>query len=243
MTARASPVSSGTTTPRAAPDNSQANPSGTTDAEELPEGDTIKASELLEPAVGENLDDEVEAALEDDYEEPTESQKRELVKIHRTIGHPPKNDFGRALRNAGVKRNLIRWAVKELRCPVCESRVHPPAKRPGALPRSLRFNETVGVDLVEFIDNGFDKILANMVCWGTGFQMAVVIPDKTSASARDAFDLHWVRHYGLPQLVVTDQGPEFMSSLHTLAKMLVYNISSVAKAHGNKDAQNVQEEV
>ena len=96
-----------------------------------------------------------------------------------------------------------------MRCPVCESRVKPAAKRPGALPRCLKFNQVVGIDLVEFPDHGFDKILANMVCWGTGYQMACVMPDKTSKSARNAFADAWIKHYGWMELLVTDQGPEF----------------------------------
>ena len=34
-------------------------------------------------------------------------------------------------------------------------------------------------------------------------------PDKRSITARGAFSKDWVRHYGWPVLVVTDQGPEF----------------------------------
>ena len=81
------------------------------------DGTTIRPEELINPAVGESLDEEVEAC-EDDYTDPTEKQKRELFKIHRSIGHPTPNDFGRALRHARVHRHLVRWAVKEMRCPV-----------------------------------------------------------------------------------------------------------------------------
>ena len=92
---------------------------------------------------------------------------------------------------------------------MCESRVKPAAGRPGALPRCLRFNQVVGVDLVEFPDGGFDKILINAICWGTGYQMACTIPNKQSATVRNAFSTLWIKHYGWPELMVTDQGPEF----------------------------------
>ena len=52
------------------------------------------------------------------------------------------------------------------------------AKRPSALPRSLKFNQAVGVDLVEFDDLGIQMILMNVVCWGTGYHMLSVIPDE-----------------------------------------------------------------
>ena len=101
------------------------------------------------PCPGEDLDDEVEELADADADEPTERQKRELLEIHRGLGHPQPNELGRALRNAGVRRNLIRWATQEMRCPVCESRVKPLARRPAALPRTLKFNQVVGIDLVE----------------------------------------------------------------------------------------------
>ena len=76
-------------------------------------------SALLEPAVGEDLDDELENIADEDQDrqEPTDTQKRELLKIHRGVGHPQPNELGRALRNAGVKRHLIRWAIHDMRCP------------------------------------------------------------------------------------------------------------------------------
>ena len=66
------------------------------------------------------------------------------------------------------------------------------------------------MDLVEFPDGGSDKIPANILFWGTGYQMAFVMPDKTSASARDALAKAWIKHYGWMELLVTDQGPEFI---------------------------------
>ena len=83
------------------------------------------------------------------------------------------------------------------------------ARKPSSLPRTLKFNQVVGVDLVEFNDLGLELTMTNMVCWGTGYQMMAIIPDKRSISARDIFSKEWVRHYGWPELVVTDQGPEF----------------------------------
>ena len=143
---------------------------------------------------GEDIE-ETEEAVDGDDEEPTGRQKTELFRIHRNLGHPTPQDLGRALKHAGAKRNLIRWAVKELRCPVCEARVKPAARRPATLPRCMRFNETVGMDPVEFSEGPFEKIvLADIVCWGTGYHMAGVMKDKTSESARDAFAELWVKH-------------------------------------------------
>ena len=127
--------------------------------------EVIASNSLLEPVVGEDFDDDLAYVMSEhaDQQEPTESQKRELLKIHRGLGHPQPNELGRALRNAGAKRHLIRWAIHELRCPVCESRVKPVARRASALPRSSVFNQVVGVDLVDFSDLGIQMTLMNVV--------------------------------------------------------------------------------
>lgn len=134
---------------------------------------------------GEDIDDEVQKLADADADEPTERQKRELLKIHRGLGHPQPSELGRALRNVGVKRNLIRWATQEMRCPVCEARVKPLARRPATLPRTLQFNQVVGVDLVELKELGLDIVLCNCVCWGTGYQMMSIQHNKQSQTTRD----------------------------------------------------------
>ena len=103
---------------------------------------------------GEDLDED---DSEEDPETITEKQQREILKIHRNLGHPTPQELGRALRNAGCKRHLVRWAVREMRCTICESRVRPSAKRPAALPRCLRFNQVIGLDLIECTACGFKK--------------------------------------------------------------------------------------
>ena len=124
-------------------------------------GASVTAREIAEHG-GEDIDEELEDTT-DDHQEPTESQKREVLKIHRNLGHPTPQELGRALKHANAKRHIIRWAVKEMRFSVCESRVRPSAKRPGALPRCLKFNEVVGVDLIEFDDVGLRRS-CSMLC-------------------------------------------------------------------------------
>ena len=66
-------------------------------AVQLPEDDsTGTAEELITPAAGEDVDDQDVSSFEG-YKEPTEKQKRTLLKIHLGVGHPPANVFGRAL--------------------------------------------------------------------------------------------------------------------------------------------------
>ena len=86
--------------------------------------------------------------------------------------------------------------------------------RPGTLPRCLRFNQCIGVDLVDLeVRDGTCAKALNVVCWGTGLQ--IVQPLWTSYTAKTVtkeFKIAWVKHYGWPEIIVHDQGPEFMGN-------------------------------
>ena len=86
--------------------------------------------------------------------------------------------------------------------------------RPGMLPRCPRFNQCIGVDLVDLeVRDGTSAKALNVVCWGTGLQ--IVQPLWTTYTAKTVmkeFKIAWVKHYGWPEIIVHDQGPEFMGN-------------------------------
>ena len=134
-----------------------------------------------------------------------------------SVTHAP-GELAPARKNAGAKGHLISWALKELRCPICESRVRPNTRRPGVLPRSMKFDQTVGCDLFEIDEFGFQAVFLNVIRWGTGYQQACRVPDKTPATVAKAFAELWHKHYSVPEFLIMDQGPEFQSSVHDLCR-------------------------
>ena len=49
------------------------------------------------------------------------------------------------------------------------------------LPRTFRFNETLGLDLFEIESSDSSKIVfCNMVCWCTLYQLCIPVVDKTA---------------------------------------------------------------
>ena len=115
----------------------------------------------------EDEDDETETARP-----LSEREKRELFRQHRNLGHPQPTELARALRHAGARREATRFVLKELRCPTCEARPLPLPHRPGMLPRCLRFNQCIGVDLVDLgVRDGTSAKALNVVCCGTGLQI------------------------------------------------------------------------
>ena len=78
---------------------------------------------------------------------------------------------------------LYGFVLKELRCPTCEARPLPLPHRPGMLPRCLRFNQCIGVDLVDLeVRDGTSAKALNVVCWVTGLQ--IVQPLWTNYTAK-----------------------------------------------------------
>ena len=71
----------------------------------------------------------------------------------------------------------------------------------------MGFNAVVGIDLV-FVRR---KVILNCVCWGTHYQMAMLLPNKEASNVAKAFMAGWMKYFGPPEMVVMDQGSEFVS--------------------------------
>jgi hypothetical protein len=74
----------------------------------------------------------------------------------------------------------------------------------------LAFNKVVGVDTVFVNFNQKEYPILNMLDWGTNRQICAIISEGLSSQgALKTFLDEWVKHYGLPETVVVDQGTEF----------------------------------
>ena len=160
------------------------------------------------------LSKEVKAMSKDLSEEVAETAlapnlRREVYRLHRNLGHPDPAAFLRALRHAGAKPEIVQWVKHHFECPVCAAKRKPNLPRPGHLVRSLQFNDIVGIDTLFFDwkDQTFPMI--NMVCWGSGLQIVEPINEKTAKEAKDAFLRAWCTPFGVPSVVIADQGSEF----------------------------------
>ena len=98
-----------------------------------------------------------------------EEQKRKVLQTHRNYGHPSNEEFLRALRLSRAKQSVLRYVRREFQCPACAARSRMPRPSPPAsLPRTCRFNETVGIDLFDLeLKEGRTAWVCNMICWGT----------------------------------------------------------------------------
>ena len=131
-------------------------------------------------------DDPAPELEEDDISGPalTSVQKLNIKKIHNNCGHPSKTEFLRCLRLSGAQGRVLKYVRKEFACSSCDAKGHmPKARLPASLPRTFRFNETIGIDLVEVKDPWGEKhTFVNIVCWGTLFQILARVEDKKAVT-------------------------------------------------------------
>ena len=145
--------------------------------------------------------------------EPTRSEKESVMKLHKNLGHPKLSDLIRVMKTSRVPERVWRWAKQNFKCPACESATHPKSARPAMIPRSYAPNTVVAMDLLQLPScNGqSQEWYLNMICLGTSFQMIQKVRSKEPLSIWTAFTRAWVRVFGYPQIIMLDQGTEFLA--------------------------------
>eukprot|EP00435_Cladocopium_sp_Y103_P076209 s11_g81.t1 len=111
---------------------------------------------------------------------------------------------------ARAREEVWRYVKAEFKCDLCESHKKPKLNRPAAIPRSYAPGRTVGVDVVYFpgvTPNETIPVL-NITDWGSCYQVLEPL-DKTKAEhVWSKFMKSWGRTFGIPEMVVVDQGRE-----------------------------------
>ena len=141
----------------------------------------------------------------------TEEDKAKIGKMHKNLGHPSLDSFVRFLRAGRVREEVVRWTLKEFKCPTCEAHVIPKAPRPAVVPKCYRPGVAVGIDLfyIPDHDNHRSVPILNVVDLGTNYQVAELIENKEPKTVWRAFWSVWCRVFGVPQYVSMDEGREF----------------------------------
>ena len=144
----------------------------------------------------------------------TQSQKQLIHKVHVNSGHPPKERFLRTMRAAGALPHVLRYIRDEYECEACSAKKGPDHRRKAQCPRVHGFNRVLSVDIFYLKYRNESIPVFNLVCHGTGYQMACRIDGcgggtPSSEATWRTFATSWVRYMGPPSLIVTDGGREF----------------------------------
>ena len=134
-----------------------------------------------------------------------------ILRLHQNTGHRSGKRLARALAIAGAPAEAIQ-AAKQLQCSVCQERQPPRARRPASLPVPCDMGDQIHVDLLEVFDTSEKKyVVAHATDAATRFQMAEILPDKSTKSVVRFLSTRWIATFGPPRVMVVDQGREFVS--------------------------------
>ena len=112
-----------------------------------------------------------------------------------------------------LKQDVEHWTRSCIECQVVKiSRYNKP--KLGFYPNKSERLQFVHMDLVGPMEEASDgnKYILTAKDRGTGFLVTVPIPNKRAVTVRNAFVQHWCGVFGIPSIVVTDNGSEFVNS-------------------------------
>ena len=134
------------------------------------------------------------------------------------MAHPPREQFLRLPKAAGVKPKILQYVLREFTCENCDLQRRPVPRRKAAVPPCYAFDEVVGVDCF-FIRFGHKSIpFLNVICDGANLQVVVMIRDidgevyngtPTSNATWKTFLTTWLSFFYEPEILISDGGPEF----------------------------------
>ena len=113
----------------------------------------------------------------------------------------------------GLREDVSHWVNY---CAVCQQTKVPRHNRPniGFFPHNTQRYQFLHMDLLGPLDESMTfKYVLLVKDRATGFLVTAPLPDKSAMTVRNAFMQNWVGHYGVPQVVISDNGGEFRNDL------------------------------
>ena len=140
-----------------------------------------------------------------------EDKIKAIDKLHKQMGHHPKDRFVKLLKDAnawydGAERHIEQ--VIESCTGGCLLLKRNPDKPVVSMPMASRFNEKVAMDLKN-LSSG--QHILHMVDMWSRYTISVIIKRKRPKEVIDAFMESWARYFGLPEAILNDNGKEFTS--------------------------------
>ena len=108
----------------------------------------------------------------------------------------------------------MRYVREEFQCDQCIRQHRPIPRKQVTFPRTFSFNHILGVDFFYVSWMGKTHAFLNVICHGTNFQQVGLLKNYLGGSphsnaAWKLFESLWIRPFGLPNVILSDQGAEF----------------------------------
>ena len=134
-----------------------------------------------------------------------------ILRMRKKLGHPSNEKFSQATQVQGHRPEIIQ-AILELKCAVCAKSSQPKHQRPSTLKPSLDFNDKIMIDGISWTNHaGKTFHFYHILDVGSGYHVAVIAPNRVSASAIDILNVHWLNWAGAPTELFVDAGKELNS--------------------------------
>ena len=168
---------------------------------------------------------------------PTEEEKKAVMRVHRAVGHPQDREFIRFLRAARVRGEIVQWAAKKFKCDVCVSQRDIP-KHHDRLPCQGLTSPTGSwgwiCSMCRHPETGSKQTVPvlNILDWGTNYQMCEVLLGKNPSEVWEAYMSTWARTFGHPEVITCDAGREFLGEFIQKAAaegIVIHQIASKAR--------------
>ena len=157
--------------------------------------------------------------------------EKTLQKLHRQFGHCGSGKLGKLLSSQTTVGKDIMSKIEKIiqSCDICIKYGRAQPKPSVGLPQSIEFNGCVSLDLHQLTQLGKSVWYLHIIDQFSRFSMAKIVYNKRGDEILDAFLMEWVRIFGPPQKLLTDNGREFSNSeFHAFAAM--FNVKLITTA-------------
>ena len=133
-----------------------------------------------------------------------------LVRMHRNLGHPRKEDFVRALAQQDRLDPEVLVLARRLRCATCERTKRPLPPRPTSLKSTPAFNTKLSLDFVYLHDKDDTKFnYLHILDPAGGFNVFALVKSREPLDAFEAFVTSWANWAGFPDYMRLDRDGSF----------------------------------
>ena len=135
------------------------------------------------------------------------TKKRIALKLHEQFAHPRSMRLLKLLKDGGVNDKELNKMIEEVEktCTVCQKYKRPLPRPAVCFPRARQPNINVSLDLKQF----GKRYLIHFIDHYTRFSSGSVIEDKKPESVMKALNYDWLRFFGPPRSILSDNGREF----------------------------------
>ena len=136
---------------------------------------------------------------------------RTVQRLHRNLGHPAPDALADLLTARGAHPTVIA-AAKEYKCVACLKHKKPNQVAPSSMPQPKTFNEVIQADVFYLKPADRKFAVLSIVDVGTKYMAAYLLHEETSKSYITALEKMWVRHFGPPKKLITDEGRPWLGA-------------------------------